>query len=118
MKNILLVFPYNVTNLKDFEEIVNKFEVENYIIHYFEGINNENLFVDGLFGIVENMKKSYTDINKIVVLSNIRELICSWYRCYNGLVDEYVYYIDSNNNFFIKKDEYYLFFKNLADFKT
>lgn len=118
MKNILLVFPYNVTNLKDFEEIVNKFEVENYIIHYFEGINNENLFVDGLFGIVENMKKSYTDINKIVVLSNIRELICSWYRCYNGLVDEYVYYIDSNNNFFIKKDEYYLFFKNLADFKS
>ena len=118
MKNILLVFPYNVTNLKDFEEIVNKFEVENYIIHYFEGINNENLFVDGLFGIVENMKKSYTDINKIVVLSNIRELICSWYRCYNGLVDEYVYYIDSNNNFFIKKDEYYLFFKNLADFKN
>ena len=74
MKNILLVFPYNVTNLKDFEEIVNKFEVENYIIHYFEGINNENLFVDGLFGIVENMKKSYTDINKIVVLSSASSL--------------------------------------------
>ena len=86
MKNILLVFPYNVTNLKDFEEIVNKFEVENYIIHYFEGINNENLFVDGLFGIVENMKKSYTDINKIVVLCLCLQIwIKNMLSCLNGL---------------------------------
>ena len=52
MKNILLVFPYNVTNLKDFEEIVNKFEVENYIIHYNNNINNiprSQFYVDCIY---------------------------------------------------------------------
>ncbi|WP_347451170.1 glycosyltransferase [Acetoanaerobium noterae] len=118
MNNILLVFPYNVTNLKDFEEIVNKFETENFIIHYFEGINNENLFVDGLLYLVDNIKKSYSDINKIVILSNLRELIFSWYRCFNNLIDDFIYFIDANNYSFIKKDEHYSFFRALSNFNN
>lgn len=116
MKNILLVFPYNVSDHDEFENMIRIFEKENYIVHSFDGINNETLFVDMLPSIIDNIKQQEGRVGKIAVLSNLREIIFSWYRCFNGLVDDYIYCIDRENFNFIKKDRYYSFFKQLSDF--
>ena len=68
--------------------------------------------------VVANYRAEYENINKIVVLTNSRDLIFSWYRCYNSVVDDFIYFIDKDEkNYFDADDKHYKFYHSLSQFK-
>ena len=89
--NYLLVFPYQVTNKAEFESILDYFEENDYIIHLINDISPNNFDLTLLPVIIQEVIKDQA--KRIVVCSNVRELIFSWYRCYNHLVHDYIYLI-------------------------
>ncbi len=115
MENILLIFLKDLKNVDEFNDIINEFEKNNYSM-YLTDIKVDKYFsVDSLPEIVNYYKNEHQDINKIVVLSNSRDLIFSWYRCYNSVVDDFIYFVDEEeNNYFDVTDNHYDFFENLS----
>ncbi|MBU5299937.1 glycosyltransferase [Clostridium sporogenes] len=117
MDNLLLVFPHKVENTKEWDNIINKFDKENYYVYFLEDISTINFDMGSLPNIIDYYKNLHKNINKIVIMSNARDLIFSWYRCYNSIVDDFIYFMDEDeNNFFIPKDEYFSFYYNLYEF--
>lgn len=110
-KNFLLVFPYQVQNEDEFETIINRFEEEDYIIHIFSDIGPDNFDLDLLPSIINEVINDNTEKNiRVVVCSNVRELIFSWFRCYNHLVHDFIYIIDQfDSDLLIKRREYGLY---------
>ena len=100
MANVLLVFPFNIVNNSEFEKIIHEFDEKGYIIHVFDEINKE-IPLDSLPGIIDFAKSQLREeINRLVILSNLRDLIFSWFRCYNSIVNDFIYYIDQNYSIF------------------
>jgi hypothetical protein len=116
IKNILISFPYKVNNFDDYEETLNDFENRGYIIHNFEGIEDD-FRVDILYSAIQYVKEyEGEDINRIVVISNIKELIFCWFRCYNPLIDDFIYLIDNLEKDFFRNDINYNFYEKLYKF--
>ena len=60
--------------------------------------------------------KCDSQAERIVVCSNVREIIFSWYRCYNHLVHDFVYVIDEFNSDLLVHKKEYAFFQQLFNF--
>lgn len=119
MKKILLSFPYNLDDKKNqYEKILNSFQENDYHIHNFEGINNNDFNIEILINILNMIEQEYKGIKKIVIISNIRELIFIWYRIYNHIIDDFVYFVDDRNINFLQRDENYSFLKELSNFSS
>lgn len=118
MSNVLLVFINELEKIGEFNDIIDKFAENGYAMYLWNNIKeDENFSIDMLPVIVGNYKNEQEDINKIVVLSNARDLIFSWYRCYNSVVDDFIYFIDKDDkNYFNVSDRHYDFYYNLAEF--
>lgn len=104
MNRVLLVFPYNLVDKNGMEKIINDFESKGYDIHEFNDIGSSNFYIDILPAIVETIKEESEGIEKIVVLSNIKVALFTWYRCYNSLVDDFIYFIDKGDTSDLLKD--------------
>lgn len=98
MNNILLVFPYKLKDKKDkFNKIVDKFKQNGYRIISFSEID-KNFDVMSLPLYVKDAAEQLDcNLDRISVLSNVKEFIFIWYRAYNSLIDDFVYFIDSEN---------------------
>lgn len=117
MVNLLIAIPYKIQNLHEWERIISLFDEKEYFIYEIEGVNSNNFDLGSLINVVEQYKTLHDNINKIVVLSNLKEFIFSWYRCYNSLVDDYVYCVeDESISFFCMEDETLPLYYNLYEF--
>lgn len=112
--NYLLVFPYQVTNKAEFESILDYFEENDYIIHLINDISPNNFDLTLLPVIIQEVIKDQA--KRIVVCSNVRELIFSWYRCYNHLVHDYIYVIDEFSSDLLAGKKEYAFYQQLFNF--
>ncbi len=118
MDNILLIFLNDLERVNEFNEIIDEFDKNGYAMYLLDNIKADEYFsFDSLPNLVENYKNEHKNVNKVVVLSNSRDLIFSWYRCYNSVVDDYIYFIDEyEKNYFIPSDRHFNFYYNLYEF--
>ncbi len=117
MKKILLIFINNLCDVDYFDNMINTFDNKGYDCYLYENINDTNFNCYDLNDIVSYYKEQESNVPEIVVMSNIRDLILFWFRCYNSLVDDYVYFVDKEeNNFFSVDDKYYNVYYNLFEF--
>lgn len=81
MDNILLIFLNDLGRIEEFNEIIDKFDKNGYKMYLLNNIREDEYFsFDSLPNFVELYKNEHKNINKVVVLSNSRDLIFSWYR--------------------------------------
>lgn len=118
MDNILLIFLNDLEKVDEFNKIIDEFDKNGYAMYLLDNIKEDEYFsMDILPGMVENYKNEHKNVNKVVVLSNSRDLIFSWYRCYNSLVDDFIYFIDENEkNYFLPSERHFDFYYNLYEF--
>lgn len=118
MDNILLIFLNDLERIEEFNEIIEEFDKNGYKMYLLDNIREDEYFsFDNLPNLVEIYKNEHKNVNKVVVLSNSRDLIFSWYRCYNCVVDDYIYFIDEDEkNYFIPEDRHFNFYYNLYEF--
>lgn len=118
LDNILLIFLNDLERVNEFNEIIDEFDKNGYAMYLLDNIKADEYFsFDSLPNLVEIYKNEHGNVNKVVVLSNSRDLIFSWYRCYNSVVDDYLYFIDEDEkNYFIPSDRHFNFYYNLYEF--
>lgn len=118
MDNILLVFLNDLERVDEFNEIIDEFDKNGYSMYLLDNIKEDEYFsIDILPTMVETYKNQHKNANKVVVLSNSRDLIFSWFRCYNSLVDDFVYFIDEDEkNYFLPSERHFDFYYNLSKF--
>ncbi|BCJ87829.1 glycosyltransferase [Effusibacillus dendaii] len=93
-KKIVIAIISDLRNQDDFQDILSRFEEKNYTIHLFNDEKNE-LSIPILPSLVQYVLEQEKEIaTRVVLLSNIWECVFAWYRCYNGLVNDFVYFID------------------------
>jgi len=115
MDNILLIFLSNLKYIDKFNKIIDKFSEQRYKIYVYEDIINIDFKHTDLPEIIRYYNEEGS--NKIVILSNIRDLLYFCYRCYNQLVDDFIYFIeDEENNYFDVDDKYYSAYFNIFEF--
>lgn len=102
MADLLLAFPFELSDKDGFEKILTLFEDKGFIIHIFDGLNSNDFYLEVLENILEQIKENgASQDDRIVVFSNIKEIIFSWFRCYNSMVDEFVYFKDREDPKFL-----------------
>lgn len=118
LDNIVLVFPYKIRNIDEFNKILTDFDEKGYYVYLFNDINDKEFKIDSLFDTINFYKAQHNNnVNKIIIMSNVKEILFSWYRCYNSLADDFVYFLDDGiRNFYKNYDELYSFINNLSDF--
>lgn len=118
MDNILLVFLNDLENIQEFNAIIDKFSEKKYSMYLLDSIKEDEYFnMDSLPELVEFYKSQHESINKFVVLSNSRDLLFSWYRCYNSVVDDFIYFVDENEkNYFNIDHRHFGFYDKLSLF--
>ncbi len=124
MNKVLLVFPYNLNeNTDEFNKMTKKFEINGYDIINFNGIDN-NFDLMSLPNYINYTKDQLGGkIDRISVLSNVREFIFVWYRAYNSLIDDFIYFIDRDyENVFLSdnnlENKFYLKIKDFVGIKN
>ncbi|QGH34057.1 hypothetical protein GI584_08500 [Gracilibacillus salitolerans] len=101
MKKIVISIISNVL-VKDevvIQETYNFFSDEGYVIEQFLD-NEQQIQVDQLPLIIDQIKSKYSeqDLLRVIVISNIRPLILSWFRCYNTIADDFVFLVNSDES--------------------
>lgn len=118
MDNLLIVMPNNVENLNEWNELINKFDKQDFYVYILDEIKTiENFDIGYLDSIVKYFKTVHNHINNITIMSNSRDLIFSWYRCYNSIVDDFIYFIDKEEkNYYESNSENFSFVQKLSEF--
>lgn len=117
MNNILLVFLNNLKDLNCFDSIICDFETEGYKLYLYDEVNKDSFSYTDLPEIIQFYQNENDGVNKVVVLSNIRDLIYFWFRCYNQIVDDFIYLVEEEeSNFFDVDDIYFNEFYNIFEF--
>ncbi|WP_027624889.1 glycosyltransferase family 4 protein [Clostridium lundense] len=119
MKNLLLVFQHSIQLKHRFYEMINEFDRQGYYVHIYDDMHINNFSIDYLPYLIDYYKKEYNDLNKIVVLSNCKDILFSWFRVYNSLIDDFIYFIDNEEQNFYKKDnDLYDFINSISNFAS
>lgn len=120
MNKILLIFLNNLEEIDEFNKVVDKFEKNGYSMYLFDDIKNDKYFSIAILPELVNSYRNEDDIiDKIVLLSNSRDLLFSLYRCYNALVEDFIYFVDKDEkNYFNINDEHFSFYYNLYEFNS
>lgn len=113
MNKVLLCISYNTFDKKGFDAIIKSFEQWGYDIHVFDIGPSDSFNFDSLFSVVSDLRTG-AEKQRVVILSNIRTAVFSWYRCFNWMLDDFIYFIDDNPAF--TKTLHYEFFDALASF--
>lgn len=117
MNNILLVFLNNLKDLNCFDNIICDFEAEGYKLYLYDEVNSNSFSYTDLPEIIRFYQNENDGVNKVVVLSNIRDLIYFWFRCYNQIVDDFIYLVEEEeSNFFDVDDTYFNAYYNIFEF--
>ncbi|MBU5299932.1 glycosyltransferase family 4 protein [Clostridium sporogenes] len=116
MDNLILIFPYKVEDKEEWNNIINVFDKKNYYVYILNDISTIDFGIGSLSTIIEYYKNFHENINKIVVMSNAKDLIFSWFRAYNSIVDDFIYFIDDEEkNFYQSNEEIFPLIDNLSN---
>ena len=94
MNNKLLIFNYNLKNKTGLDELVSRFDQKGFDIHFLDGIDH-NFNIWNIPFLLDYLGIKIDQEHRLAVLSNIRNLIMFWYRVYNSLFDDFIYYLDN-----------------------
>lgn len=117
MNKILLIFINQLKDTASFDKIILDLEGQGYEIYLYDDVNSDSLMYTDLPEICKFYNKSKS--TKFVILSNIRDLTFFWYRCYNQLIDDFIYIVeDEEVNFFHEEDAFYRAYYNIFEFNN
>lgn len=93
--NVVIAILSKAYDKMRFKNMINVFDKAGYHIYVFDNSETEIQLLQGLPDFLDYVQKMEGEpLERIVVLSNIREFVCVWYRLYNTIVDDYIYYVD------------------------
>lgn len=93
MKVLILVLA-KTQEAETFRRILAAFENKGYQVHLFADHGRE-LVLESLPNILAMVEDYAAEpLERITVLSDCRELVFPWYRCYNSLVDDFIFFLD------------------------
>ncbi|MCX8129921.1 MAG: hypothetical protein N3I35_07475 [Clostridia bacterium] len=96
MANVLISFRYDVKDNCGYEKALVDFENNDYIVYDYN-VSGQEFSIETLYYAVQDIKDKHRgSLDRIAVISNIRYAIFIWYRCYNYLVNDYIYFIDES----------------------
>uniref|UniRef100_UPI0005AB0708 hypothetical protein n=1 Tax=Paenibacillus gorillae TaxID=1243662 RepID=UPI0005AB0708 len=121
MSKILISILSTIDNQERLDSIYDKFEAEGFQVEIFSDEVNYAFQLTSLVDIVSYLKEQerYSDgIHRISVLSNIRPLLFSWYRCYNTLAQDFIYFDDEYSNHYSSNLQHRSFIEQLSEFNN
>lgn len=111
MRKLLVEMNFRLRNIEEYGKIKKNFINNGYEILNIENFNYRELKIDFLFKFFkENMLKERYD--KIILISNIEDMVLGVYRLYNFLADDFIFFIDKYN-YRLLKGEIYEIISNL-----
>lgn len=118
LDKVLLVFLNELDNVKEFNNIIESFNNNNYYIYSFNNVKQDDSFMlDSLPDIVNHYRLQHNEISNLAVLSNSKDLIFTWFRCYNSLANDFIYFIDSDEkNYINDKEPLFSFINKVSNF--
>lgn len=117
MNKILLIFLNSIKDINYYNYVVSDFEAQGYMLYLYKDISSDNFSYTDLPEIIRFYQNNSSSLHKIVVMSNIRDLTYFWYRCYNHLVDDFIYLVEEEEvNYFDIDDIYYSAYYNIFEF--
>lgn len=105
MDKIVIAIVDDIKNKEKFDSVLNSFEKQGNQIHVFEGITKEKFDIEIILHLINSIEIEIKQTRSITVISNIRDIINLWYRCYNTLVDNFVYFSEGKGSFFCESDD-------------
>ena len=96
-KNALIICNFRLRNIDEFNEILLKFKGSKYDIFDIGEIDRENFKIEILEQKIDKINKNNNGYENITVISNIRDVIFIWYRVYNKLIDNFIFFMDKVN---------------------
>lgn len=97
---ILLSIISNIGEIEKLHRIYKDFYDKGFTIEQFE-TNQGEIQINSLPALIDQVgsKEEYKDKScEFVVLSNIRPLLFSWFRCYNSVADNFVFFLESTGS--------------------
>ncbi|WP_018249186.1 glycosyltransferase family protein [Orenia marismortui] len=118
-KKILVSLSYKLDKQIRYNKIITQFKKKGYEIKRFN-YRDEFFKPDMLVSFIEDIKGKNKNIERISLISNIKDIIFSSYRCYNSLIDDFVYFISNRNGnkllLFDSNDVKRDFYRELSNF--
>ena len=103
-KKLLLVVNFRLRDVEEFEEIKQKYMQCGYCLYEEKNLNHRDFKIEILQEILEKVESD--KYNKIVLISNIRDVLFCWYRIYNSCIDDFIFFIDKYNYRLLKEEIY------------
>ena len=116
-KNALIICNFRLRNIDEFNEILLKFKGSKYDIFDIGEIDRENFKIEILEQKIDEINKKNNGYENISVISNIRDVIFIWYRVYNKLIDNFIFFLDKVNYSILKRADNSEVLEEIAEFK-
>jgi len=118
MKKYVLAFASNTNQLDQFNSVLRQFSGQEYIVQtLYIDIFNNTFNLACLPAIIDEFRDKNKEIDRVIIVSNIRQIIFTWYRLYNDLVDDFIYVIDREMDI-INNGAFMDFLRQLSEFKS
>jgi glycosyltransferase involved in cell wall biosynthesis len=117
MSKVLLVISSKSNTMIQLDAMIAQFEQEGYHVHLFE--DQGDLEMTSLINLIQYINEyENTEIERFVFMSDIKEFVFAWFRCYNHLIDDFIYCINEGqqSSIWSISSAYTDFFKRLASF--
>lgn len=116
-KNALIICNFRLRNIEEFNEILLKFKGSKYDIFDIGEIDRENFKIEILEQKIDKINKNNNGYENITVISNIRDVIFIWYRVYNKLINNFIFFLDKVNYSILKRADNSEVLEEIAEFK-
>ena len=113
IKKVALEVIFRLRNEELFFKIESDIKKKGYIIESFGEIDKKSFEFCNLEKKIEEIKLNYGNKTKIILISNIRDVLMTAFRKLNTEIDNFIYFIDKVNYSILKETEY----KEFAMFK-
>lgn len=117
MNNIVISISYELKNIEAWDSILDRFDKNGYFVYELNNVPKSSISIEDFPSIIEQYSSYHSKIDHIVLVSNIRELVFSWFRCYNSLVDDFIYFDNEYETCFLSiEDDHFPFYQSLIEF--
>lgn len=114
-KKIVLELFYRLRNSEEKSKIEIMFIKNGYEIVNMEEPDKREFKIESILEKISEIKSSYGNNCRIVLFSNIKDILFASYRIYNEKIDDFIFFIDKYNYDLAVKDE---ILSKLSEFST